>query len=1234
VRNIFRVFVLAFSFQLSFAGGSAWDFALSNQIGKALRIAVDSNNAANWLNRALFHTALGQDSAAEFAILKSYAISKNPDDLMLHFNTLLRPMREQDSIPMQKLRGILRQLEISHPGHPLRLELAAELLPSRIGMVSSDSLRGEMDALGLVRNWNWIGPFENISNSGSLHALAPELGNGKGAPLPGKSGLQVNWRAYQNRSLDGWIRISEIVGLPDAVNYFASEVLSDGDRSAILNFGASGTFTVWVNGMRILDEAQFRNLGVTGIRARVHLRKGANQIVVKIGHEGSPRSNFIVILGDSLGIPLRLVSKPSVIPKALAQGVIDSSRLIVPSWVAHTGVGEWERQVRLANYWIQNDGFEQARPILAKLAKQFPQSGWVASLRAEIFAREEKYALADQYYQESGHLDSTLANAWSYEFQKRIGREDWAGAIQVFESRPGTLKLIPQQIFSAIKSYLSTSRDVEAWAWVDTLVIGYPNTPDAWIYASGVHAAIGDKKLSVELLKRSGKKLMSMPGVMNELVDRYRSLGTPEEAVKILKAKLALFPEQVDEWKSLAEIFFENKQWNEVIVAADSGLRLNPFLSKLWIQKARAHEMRATPGDAEFAAVAYSRALELPGTDFDIGARVQDLRQEPLLKDLQGKWSIDSLVGEGVSWKEAQGQPSLILLSQRALRWYSWGGVEQAYRLIVDVRNAKGVDQWKEQNAADHFFSGDVEVERAVTHKADGRVLDADVYGNKVVFQGLEPGDHLELEAVSRERKDGALTGNFWATQYMGSSVPMLHSVFEVFAEERASQRIRVAFSGKSVSEKPSKVNGLVRQAWRADRIVGRPGEQGMSDWGDVLPKVVISTVKDWQTFSTWYSELSDGKAKASPELRELADSLFAGAQSDEEKVQRAHNYIVWNIRYSHQSFRQSGFIPQDATKTWLTRIGDCKDMATLGKALLKLGGVESELVLVNTNDQERKALLPMDVFNHCILWVPLGKGRYIDFTADQNGYQALPRSDQLALSLRLTGTGKDSAVSIPFDVEGERMVRESQDTLFADGSLIRDMQTVRGGNFAAAFRQDYRQELPSRIKDLSLLALQDGYPGVDLFELDARNLDSLQQDLRYRSHFRIRRYASLTDNAISLVFPWSDPISPGELPGEGTRVYPWVAWKGWKFWGTHQQSIQMLLPAGFKPLVVPRDLQIEGRFGFYSVSFKIRDRILEAHRNWEPKQFEVSPQDYPALRRELEALIQADQQVLVLSRP
>ena len=141
----------------------------------------------------------------------------------------------------------------------------------------------------------------------------------------------------------------------------------------------------------------------------------------------------------------------------------------------------------------------------------------------------------------------------------------------------------------------------------------------------------------------------------------------------------------------------------------------------------------------------------------------------------------------------------------------------------------------------------------------------------------------------------------------------------------------------------------IVRRFWSQTQVESFEPEGRAAPVEDSWPWIQISSLDNWNIVSDWYLGLTEDKARANKVLQNIADSLFVGLKTDEEKISKVHDFITDKIRYSSVSFRQAGYVPQSSSKTLNTRVGDCKDMATLGKTLLKLGGVETDLVLVQT---------------------------------------------------------------------------------------------------------------------------------------------------------------------------------------------------------------------------------------------------------------------------------------------
>ena len=130
------------------------------------------------------------------------------------------------------------------------------------------------------------------------------------------------------------------------------------------------------------------------------------------------------------------------------------------------------------------------------------------------------------------------------------------------------------------------------------------------------------------------------------------------------------------------------------------------------------------------------------------------------------------------------------------------------------------------------------------------------------------------------------------------------------------------------------------------------------TDIGNVLH---LSTIPSWNDIANWYSDISNNKSEEDFEILALYKKLFPDTKksmSQFEKAKIIYDYIESNIRYSSVSFRQSAFVPQRASTTLTTRLGDCKDLSNLFVTLARMAGINAQMVLVDTRDNGQKDIL------------------------------------------------------------------------------------------------------------------------------------------------------------------------------------------------------------------------------------------------------------------------------------
>jgi transglutaminase-like putative cysteine protease len=132
-----------------------------------------------------------------------------------------------------------------------------------------------------------------------------------------------------------------------------------------------------------------------------------------------------------------------------------------------------------------------------------------------------------------------------------------------------------------------------------------------------------------------------------------------------------------------------------------------------------------------------------------------------------------------------------------------------------------------------------------------------------------------------------------------------------------------------------------------------------------------------------WYKKLIDGLDADYSEIGPLVNELTAGSKNDFQKIERIFYWVQDNIKYLAFENGIAAFRPDEAHHVLAKRYGDCKGMANLAKAMLKVAGFDARLSWLGTNSINYDYSLPtLAVDNHQICTVFLdGETYFLDPT-------------------------------------------------------------------------------------------------------------------------------------------------------------------------------------------------------------------------------------------------------------
>jgi len=390
-----------------------------------------------------------------------------------------------------------------------------------------------------------------------------------------------------------------------------------------------------------------------------------------------------------------------------------------------------------------------------------------------------------------------------------------------------------------------------------------------------------------------------------------------------------------------------------------------------------------------------------------------------------------------------------------------------------------------------------------------------------------------------------------------------------------------------------------------------------------------LQPMKDWAAVSAWVSQFMDPAAEITPAVRSKAQELTANVSTDLDKI-RAIAAFVQHTKYVEVSMnltKGGGYTPHSAAVTLATNWGDCKDKATLMRALLKSVGIESYITAIysgHRNFVRPEWPSPMQ-FNHVILAVSVkdvivptvfdapGFGRLLMFdpTDHLTPVGDLPEEEQGSMALVLNGP-KGALLKMPMlPLEANRMESSVDASLDGDGQLIgkfrrtyhgqsgassRNIQRVRGNE---QLQRNFERAFSRRVGAVSLAQFaptNDSATNRFLIDMDVTALHFGQL---MRDKLLIVR-PGLVTSAAEYGFSSNKRNSPIELEA-----------------GLRKDAVRIKIPAGFKVDELPAPAHLETRFGVLDAKWAVDngeirfDQMLEVHATTAPVSDFAEVQDF-----------------------
>ena len=1090
--------------------------------------------------------------------------------------------------------------------------------------------------MGVITHWQLLGSFDNTSGSGYSKDWGAVAKNSTNDVFKNKVDADIKWFTPLCNRNDNWMDFSFFCPLDNVIAYAQSFVNSPVAQEVFLRVGTSGSLKVWVNDQLITAVSEERNTDLDVYSSKIKLNQGVNRILIQIGQSEIDGANFMVRLTDANANPVAGLTDDAVFGSySTVQGDGNTTTLLpfFPEEFLESQINKEPddllAQIALAETYLHNDKAYEATKTLKKVETIYPNCSFLKSLLSEAYIRAQNRT---DYEREIGNI-------------KRIDPESFAALQAKYSDAMDAEKYSDaEDIYKKAKSLYGDSKTTDTWELA--IASKQKRIDDVIRLGRAIYAKYPDEEPFMELnysiennISKNSKTATAVvenyckdyfsSNAMHLLARVYFDQGNSDKGLKVLYQIVDVKPYAIGYFKDLANTLYNMQKYKEALAVTDKMLALSPYIANYFNLRGYIYKSMQ---DTEKAKENFQQSIYYGPTSYDSRAQLRLLENKKELFDLFPKSNLDAAIAKAPSSKDFPEDNSIMLFNDIQLIVYPEAAKEYRFDFAVKILNQSGIDNWKEYDIDYNSNSQKLIIDKVEVIKANGNKIKAETDDNSVVFTNLEIGDVCHLEYRLQDYSRGELAKQFFDQFLFQYIIPSVENSYSILTP--ASKTFNYVVSNGNIKPVISDVEGMKLYQWKSENQPAVKQEPYMTQLVDDVPMLSFSSIPNWKYVSNWYKDLTTSKFNSDYVLKETLSTLLKGQEnaSQLDKAKIFYNYILENITYSNVPFMHSNFVPQKASRTITTRLGDCKDMATLFVALCRESVIDANLVLLATRDKGLNQLpLPSVDFNHCIAQLNVdNKTYYLELTNQQLPFGAAMPVDLGSEILPIPFKNGDFigdkllTMSMPFRKTND-LIRSSSVTFNGDDMTI-DRRAVRTGAEAADYR-DYFRNLgdEERLKRTNQAVASDFSTPAKVTNLKFENLDNLTDSVMVQSTISVKNALQDVAGMQIVKLPWANRISSLEDVTAETRNFPFELWQ-YQSEDSDTEQMIVTLPQGKKFLEEPKNVHLECPNASYTVTVTTQSPgVFILQRSLVRKSEQVSVEQYEEFRNFITQVSQTD---------
>lgn len=1101
----------------------------------------------------------------------------------------------------------------------------------------------EWDLMGGITSWKYAGPFDNLSNSGFYKQYEPLYKPEDNNIFKSLNNADVKWFEPAIPEKEGWNSVKTSFANTTAIVFAQAFVFSPIDQNVLIGAGLSGAIKIWVNDEIVIAEPKERTTELDTYKSKITLKTGYNRILVQVGFTDNNYSNFLIRIIDNNYNPVSGLTSttqyqkyPSV--KTDKQTPEASIPLFAESYFIDKIKAEPENLLNyllLGQTYYRNLKTYEARRIYEQALKKAPDNSILKFELIQCLLKTENRTKMLEIVESLKEKDpncllTLILNVNQQMDDKKY--DDVQKSLDNYKERFGADEFFYE---SKIKLDDNLSKDNDL---VSDIIEAYNKFPESVLFnryfffvkSKRLKDVKGGLKIYEKYLKNKFNYEITL-----SLVDEYLKQGMVDKAQRLIEDAYKRFSYDPELATKMATFFFNMQNYQEAINYCKIALNQNPYCSTYWKNIGTVYEALSKKQDAIDA---YKKTVYYSPNMFSVHKKIRQLEEKLDLMEAFPKYDVTELIKKS-NITDTEHEYCYILDDQNTIVYPE--GTNELYKtMLIKILNRDGIDFWKNVNIPYNSNVQELHIEKSEVIKPNGSKIAAETNGSEMVFANIEVGDVIHLKYSIMNYSYGRLAREFWDQFNFSAYQAVEHARYNLLIAKNIGFHYKVMNDSLAPAVQDYD-NDYKLYTWEKRDIAAIENEPYMPPLNDVGSVLHISTLKSWKNIAEWYNDLSAQKTEDDIEVKDVLDNLFpAGTEKlgDMEKAKIIYEYIAANFNYSSVSFRQSDYVPQSASKTISTHLGDCKDLSSLFVALSKMAGLKANLVLIDTRDNGQKEIvLPSFNFNHCIAKLQANNQEYyLELTDKSLPFKSLPNSLYGALALNISNTldkkNNDSLICLTTKNRTMNRIKRTFDIKVEGSNLVVTEKVVKYGNLTSGVRTDYANMSSTKQKEDFEKGMNKRYnKTVSLKSLTFSNLDNTTDSVAYSMNYVVQD--ALVDigdlKSFQMIYP--DMIASLNNFTKESRLFPIDYWS-YEDTDNYDTEVNIKAPEGKTFVQLPTDQKLKFNGSVYSLQFKQKKpNELSIYRKASMARENISTDEYKNMKTFFDGMTKIESKYIVM---